>query len=86
MESYLKFLFRTCGASLFQTPQDRLKCTSVLIRGVASFRGGGGGGGGGSSINANTQAVIWDIYPSPGVHISGDWNRGVPLYTEVSSF
>ena len=26
----------------------------------------------------------WDIYRS--VFISGCWNRGVPLYTEVSSF
>ena len=28
-------------------------------------------------------AVIWDI--SKYNLISGDWNRGVPLYTEVSS-
>ena len=29
--------------------------------------------------------VIWDIF-NTGDLISGGWNRGVPLYTEVSSF
>ena len=56
-------------------------CSSIpdhfgLIRGVVSFERGRGGHG----VN---NKIYWTYQVS---FISGGWNRGVPLYTEMSSF